>query len=292
MNVLSPVSVNSNDWSPTGYQAYNQGPLRLHSNSPIPPRLPDTPPVSSHASASTSTTDGGMQAAMSRRRPSNGNPSPPSSVAGSVAGSNDGSRRAFMEEQLSEHYRMLKGYLAPYLQSQAPHPQQNRARDKLIRLSSVQFQELSTDVYDEMLRREEDRKSGGPASPGNSTPRYLLPRPNFHFKRNQARQKLSTAATDRFRQLATDVFYELERRFPPLQPARSPDSRPRRQRVQHERPTRACKDRPSARTREALLLPNRALADSKMADLRVRSRPSAPTLAGLCQRHFSKHHNT
>jgi hypothetical protein len=130
-----------------------------------------------------------------------------------------------MEESLSEHYRVLKNYLAPYLNSERSDPRQNRARDKLLRLTSIQFQELSTDVYDELLRREDDRRRGGPGAPGNQTPKYLLPKPNFHFKRNQARQKLSTLPPDRFRQLATDVFFELERRYPRfLDPSDRPTS--------------------------------------------------------------------
>lgn len=119
-----------------------------------------------------------------------------------------------MEIQLSEHYRCLKVFLQQYLQEQALEPRQARARDKLVRLTSIQFQELSTDVYDELLRREDEAREGGPGAPDNATPKYLLPKPNFHFKRNQARQKLSTLPHERFRQLATDVFYELERRFP------------------------------------------------------------------------------
>ena len=73
----------------------------------------------------------------------------------------------------------------------------------------IQFQELSTDVYDELQRREPVT----PLPPGD-TPPFLPPKPDFHPKRNQARQKLSTLPGDRFRDLATDVFYELERRFP------------------------------------------------------------------------------
>lgn len=118
-----------------------------------------------------------------------------------------------MEEALSEHYITVKRWLAPYLRGQQGPPS-NKARDKLVRLTPVQFQELSTDVYDELLRREDERAAGGPGAPGNNIPNHLLPKNNFHFKRNQARQKLSTLPTDRFRQLATDVFYELERRFP------------------------------------------------------------------------------
>lgn len=218
MSALSPVSP-VEDWSPVnGYQAYS-------ANTNLKGPLPDTPPVSSHTSASTSSSNDQMQNTMARRRPSNGNPSPPSSVAGSIAGSVD-SRRAFvMEEQLSEHYKTLKNYLAPYLRDDRPNQQQNRARDKLIRLSIVQFQELSTDVYDELIRREDERRKGGQGAPGNNTPKYLLPKQNFHFKRNQARQKLSTLPTDRFRQLATDVFYELERRFPRFAGGGRPGSR-------------------------------------------------------------------
>jgi predicted nucleic acid-binding Zn-ribbon protein len=121
---------------------------------------------------------------------------------------------AALEETMSEHFRVLKAYLGPYLNDEKGNPRPSRAKDKLTRLSAVQFQELSTDVYDESIRREEDRKRGGPGAPGNQTPKYLLPKNNFHPKRNQARQKLSTLPLERFRQLATDVFYELERRFP------------------------------------------------------------------------------
>jgi predicted nucleic acid-binding Zn-ribbon protein len=119
-----------------------------------------------------------------------------------------------LEETLSEHFKVLKVYLGPYLNDAQGNPRPSRAKDKLTRLSAVQFQELSTDVYDESIRREDDRKRGGPGAPGNETPKFLLPKNNFHPKRNQARQKLSTLPLERFRQLATDVFYELERRFP------------------------------------------------------------------------------
>ena len=218
MSALSPLSP-VEDWSPaTGYQAYstnaNNNNNNSNNNNNILKGGPDTPPVSSHTSASTSGSNEQMQPNMARRRPSNGNPSPPSSVAGSVAGSID-SRRAYMiEEQFSEHYTVLKNYLAPYLRDERPNQQQKRARDKLVRLSLVQFQELSTDVYDEFLRREDESKEAGQRPPTNNTPKYLLPKENFHVKRNQARQKLSTLPIDRFRQLATDVFYELERRYP------------------------------------------------------------------------------
>ena len=121
-----------------------------------------------------------------------------------------------MEEKMSQHYAILKRYLAQSLRDEKGNPKPNRARDKLLRLSPVQFQELSTDVYDELLRRQSaaaqqaNHRGNGPGQ----VPPYLLPRENFHPKRNQARQKLATLPPPRFRDLATDVFYELERRFP------------------------------------------------------------------------------
>ncbi len=157
-------------------------------------------------------------------RGSNGNLSPPSSIgrssdgmglySHSQSGSIDGRRTQLAEESLFEHYKVLKSYLSTPSDGDRGPAKPNRARDKLLRLSSIQFQELSTDVYDELLRREDERHRGGPGAPGNNTPRYLPPKRNFHPKRNQARQKLSTLPIDRFRQLASDVFFELERRVP------------------------------------------------------------------------------
>ncbi|KAI4183368.1 MAG: hypothetical protein LQ346_006348 [Caloplaca aetnensis] len=117
-----------------------------------------------------------------------------------------------MEEALSQHYAILKRYLAQALRDEKGNGKPNRARDKLLRLSPVQFQELSTDVYDELLRRQS--AAGQQTSGPGQVPSYLLPKDNFHPKRNQARQKLATLPPPRFRDLATDVFYELERRFP------------------------------------------------------------------------------
>lgn len=115
-----------------------------------------------------------------------------------------------MDEQLQIHHRVLRDFLHPSSHGEPLQPH-SRARDKLLRLSPTQFQELSTDVYDELLRRQDDRRH----PPSQSMiPAYLLPRANFHPKRNQARQKLSTLAPKKFGELATDVLYELERRHP------------------------------------------------------------------------------
>lgn len=209
---LSPVSTDSQEWSPiTRYQ-------NIAGDNPYSPSIPP------NNYGSLSGPDGGMLNGM--RPGPNGNPSPPSSVGRSSDGTGlYGSRMSDasvhstrkmqqLEETLGEHFKVLKAYLGPYLNDAQGNPRPSRAKDKLTRLSAVQFQELSTDVYDESIRREDDRKRGGPGALGNETPKFLLPKNNFHPKRNQARQKLSTLPLERFRQLATDVFYELERRFP------------------------------------------------------------------------------
>ena len=152
-------------------------------------------------------------------------PSPPISIARSstgtgpypTGGGSEGGRKyspQMLEQQLSEHHRVLRDYLQQSIREDKSYQPHNRARDKLLRLSPIQFQELSTDVYDELLRREEERRVRDPNVHGHGVPRFLLPKQNFHPKRNQARQKLSTLALRKFRELATDVLFELERRFP------------------------------------------------------------------------------
>lgn len=164
-------------------------------------------------------------------------PSPPHSLGHSSHGtgaysmSNGSETRKYptprMEEHLQEHYRVLKEYLAASIaEEEEGYQPHHRARDKLLRLSPVQFQELSTDVYDELLRREYDRRNPPNAADLNY-PQFLLPKPHFHPKRNQARQKLSTLAVKKFRELAGDVLFELERRHPQyatlnLEPVGSP----------------------------------------------------------------------
>ncbi|KAI8324068.1 hypothetical protein GQ54DRAFT_82731 [Martensiomyces pterosporus] len=76
---------------------------------------------------------------------------------------------------------------------------------KLARLSSLQFQELATDVYDELNRRMNEAHEGMP---------FLPVRDHYHPKRNQARQKLATLSRPKFVDLVQDVNAELKRRFP------------------------------------------------------------------------------
>ncbi|KAL2134962.1 hypothetical protein VTI74DRAFT_10283 [Chaetomium olivicolor] len=207
---LSPVSVGGSEWSyPAGdtsgppYQN-NQGQL-------------NTPPDSA-----------GPGKPMNGNFPpgprSVGGPSPPPSVGRSSVGTNlyarseSGRSQSQQSENqelvLSEHYVSLKRFLSATSRDGNPKPPPNKARDKLQRLTGVQFLELSTDVYDELKRRELAHRRPPNAPPGSGPPDYLLPEENFHPKRNQARQKLSSLGPPRFRDLATDVFCELERRFP------------------------------------------------------------------------------
>lgn len=210
---FSPASTaDGSEWS--GISRYNTAEFTPLQSSNNRANLA-TPPIS----GSSNGTHGPMINGGSRRPGDAGNPSPPDSTGRSSYGNNNVNvsewqrRKTFMmEESLAQHYGILKRYLAQSLRDEKGNPKPNRARDKLLRLSAVQFQELSTDVYDELLRRQ---SAGGPQPNGpGQVPMFLLPKENFHPKRNQARQKLATLPPPRFRDLATDVFYELERRFP------------------------------------------------------------------------------
>ncbi|CAD6441862.1 25e54b59-bf0b-4358-98e0-eda45898698b [Sclerotinia trifoliorum] len=214
---LSPVSIGSNnEWSGIEkYQDDNDSPYQMNRGQLA------SPPISSDSNGTMNGGDFPPRGTSGGGSP--GNPSPPSSVGrssigtGLYAGSENGQDKKDeqFEAILSEHYVSLRRYLAASLRDEKGNPRPNRARDKLLRLSPVQFQELSTDVFDELLRRQQagSRTPNGQRN-DQAPPPYLLPKNTFHPKRNQARQKLSTLPPPRFRDLATDVFYELERRFP------------------------------------------------------------------------------
>ncbi|KAK3075127.1 component of the polarisome, partial [Teratosphaeriaceae sp. CCFEE 6253] len=219
---LSPLSMNSTDSFASRYAGNPHSALGGTPNDvpyeggPYGGARPRqiSPPGSQHPSSSTD---------MSRPSVSGSSLGRPPSSASSVGRSSDGrmgfgarpesGRSTFRpdnEDALQRHYHVLKGYLASSLRDEKGNMKPNKARDKLLRLSVTQFMELSTDVYDELLRREDERMGRVPGG----VPKSLPPMQNFHPKRNQARQKLSTLPVERFRQLATDVFYELERRIP------------------------------------------------------------------------------
>lgn len=204
---LSPISLGGSEWSLSKYPSRDENPYHnIRGNLASPPN------------------SGGFNGAMSMNGfpsgpRSNGGPSPPPSVGRSSTGTNlfsggsDSGRnsgRELDESLLNEHYVALKAFL--HARGNDARQQPNKARDKLLRLSAVQFFELSTDVFDELIRRQSMARA--PPNAPNGPPQFLLPEKTFHPKRNQARQRLSSLGPPRFRDLAADVYHELERRFP------------------------------------------------------------------------------
>lgn len=204
---LSPISLGGSEWSASKYNSADDGPYpNSRGNLASPPNSGGSNGVMS------------MNGFPSGPRSTGGGPSPPPSVGRSSQGGNMYARRDsarstradFDDAVLNEHYIALRAFLNardPNLKQQP-----NKARDKLLRLSAVQFYELSTDVYDELMRRQATARA--PPNAPNGPPTFLLPEKNFHPKRNQARQRLSSLGPPRFRDLAADVFHELERRYP------------------------------------------------------------------------------
>ncbi|KAJ3098420.1 component of the polarisome [Phlyctochytrium planicorne] len=112
---------------------------------------------------------------------------------------------AFVETQ----YTSLRQYLDSYINSprqlaSAKSSQRISARERLSGLSKQQLLDLVTDVYDEIDRRVHH---------SNEVP-FLPIRPDLHQKRNQARQKLATMGTAPFKDFASDIMSQIERRFP------------------------------------------------------------------------------
>ncbi|KAL3465493.1 hypothetical protein BJX64DRAFT_55217 [Aspergillus heterothallicus] len=205
---MSPVSVDGSDWS--GLNQYQK------SDAPFSPTFSNrsnlaTPPTSAAPSSA------GLPNGSSSQLSDSGNPSPPNSIA---ARSSDGTlgdqrsrRQRQVEEILAQHYSALRRFLFASYRDERASRKSSKAQDKLLRLSPTQFHELSTDVYDELLRRQQAMPSPN-RPPRPDVPPFLPPRNDFHEKRNQARQKLASLQHQRFRDLAGDVFNELERRFP------------------------------------------------------------------------------
>lgn len=206
---LSPVSLGGSEWS--GISKYQSMADDNYSNNP---GNLASPPNSGGP-------NGPMMNGFGPGPRSAGGPSPPPSIGRSSAGTNlyarSESGRSFREEHneavLGTHYIALRDFLNGRDGGKGKPP--NKAQDKLLRLSAVQFLELSTDVFDELMRRQAvARRPPGPGPDQGGPPPYLVPEAGFHPKRNQARQKLSSLGPPRFRDLATDVYCELERRFP------------------------------------------------------------------------------
>lgn len=120
---------------------------------------------------------------------------------------------------------------SPYVFAALPNSR-STARQKLTRLTIQQFHELSTDVYDELVRRNNEKEGMSfkhypylPRSLNHPSVPFLPVREEFHPKRNQARQKLATLPTSRFEDLSSDVYFELSRRYPEFkEEVRSPNN--------------------------------------------------------------------
>ncbi|KAJ5337655.1 Spa2 homology (SHD) of GIT [Penicillium brevicompactum] len=226
---MSPVSVNGSDWSGLNQHAKPESPF----SPTFPPSRPNlaTPPTSGVSSAPLS--PNGPPPSLS---PSNlsGNPSPPSSVAarssvGTVGDGKTGDGKPKeakerpldprlirqMEEIIGKQYLALTNFLnfTPPGEDERP----KNAKDKSRRLSFLQFYELSTDVYDELTRRQQASPPPG-RPPRSDVPPCLPARRDFHSKRNHARARLASLLHSKFRVLVSDVTNEVDRRFPHFRP--------------------------------------------------------------------------
>lgn len=108
------------------------------------------------------------------------------------------------KKELDEFLASSQGTLTPATSSRVV-----KAREKLKKLTSIQFSDLSTDVYDELNRRK--TIDADPENPNH--PKFLPSQANYHPKRNQARQKLAALPTSRFKDLVNDVLFEINNRL-------------------------------------------------------------------------------
>lgn len=223
---MSPISVDGSEWSDINQYQKSDPPF----SPPFSSRGNLATPPSSGVPSGVGPSPPGPPNGSSRLRDS-GNPSPPTSEAGApgagrssdaTLGDQRSRRYRQMEDILGQHYVALRRFLQASYRDDRMNNKSTRARDKLLRLSPTQFHELSTDVYDELLRRQQAMPPPGRPGPRPDVPPFLQPRNEFHVKRNQARQKLASLQHQRFRDLATDVFCELERRFPQFASGRGP----------------------------------------------------------------------
>ncbi|KAJ2854731.1 component of the polarisome, partial [Coemansia erecta] len=108
-----------------------------------------------------------------------------------------------MEATAGQYHREMTKFILDEIEQSGAAPAKSEL-GKLGRLSPMQFQELATDVYDELKRRRSN----------NQDFPFLPVRDHYHPKRNQARQKLATLSLIKFVDLVHDVNEEIKRRFP------------------------------------------------------------------------------
>ncbi|KAN0118221.1 hypothetical protein V8E52_005482 [Russula decolorans] len=110
----------------------------------------------------------------------------------------------------SIHYEAFSKHLTSYVEKEQADT--TIPRQKLAKLTPQQFQELCTDVYDELVRRQNNSETINGPVPFRRP--FLPAQAGFHPKRNQAREKLATLLPPRFQELTSDIRYELGRRYP------------------------------------------------------------------------------
>lgn len=89
-------------------------------------------------------------------------------------------------------------------------------------LSDNLFHELSTDVYDEIIRR--NTQNEGASNCGIDVQiasnfiavRFIRVRMAFNGKRNKALQRMAKMPDNRLRELSSEIYFEIERRYPEL----------------------------------------------------------------------------
>lgn len=111
-----------------------------------------------------------------------------------------------------EHYEQLRRSLANPSRLEPPNFRSD-ARERLARLSRVQFLEFAMDVHDEVARIT-GSKNNQEAVPSSASRTDLSPH------RIEARKKIAHLRGDLLQDLMSDIFYELGRRYPKFNEAR------------------------------------------------------------------------
>ncbi|KAG9088663.1 hypothetical protein FS749_001990 [Ceratobasidium sp. UAMH 11750] len=136
------------------------------------------------------------------------------SVYSSYSGEHDG-LTAEPAPITQEHYEQLRSSLGARSRLEPPNFRSD-AREKLARLTRVQFLELAMDVHDEVARVNSYKT-------GNLPPPAFAPtRSDYPPHRNEARQKIANLRPDLLEELMSDIFYELGRRYPKFKEVGSP----------------------------------------------------------------------
>ncbi|KUI56077.1 Protein SPA2 [Cytospora mali] len=119
------------------------------------------------------------------------------------------------EELLRERYYILENYLGTSPYGMHVGASSGHALAKIRRLTSSQLFEFSTDILDELYRREPSIQDPSQVpQPDAARPPFLEPQGHFHPKRNEARQNLSSLGPARFHDFVNDLYNELVSRHP------------------------------------------------------------------------------